>query len=177
MIRINLLPKKKKIFCVGRELVIGIATLMLLIGGGIICYCRLNSKISGLEGRIAETRREIEISKVEVEKVKKLKEEKKEVEKKLGLINDLKSKQRGPAPLLNQISLAIPDEIWLSSVSTKQNQLSLEGMSLTANNVANFMKTLENINVLTEIELDKTVQKTVYDKKVQHFQITCNLTD
>ena len=95
------------------------------------------------------------------------------MEKKLGLIKELKSKQKGPAPLLNQISLIIPDEIWLSSLSTKGDQLTLEGRSLTANNVADFMKNLENTRALTQIELDKTEQESVADKKVQKFKVIC----
>lgn len=156
----------------------GVIFLVLLIGAGTLWYYQLNFKIKSLQNQISETKQKIETSQVEMEKINKLKEEKKEVEKKLNLIKELKSKQKGPAPLLNQLSLIIPDETWLSCLATKGPQLTLEGMSLTANNVADFMKSLENTRVLTQIELDKTEQESMADnKKVQRFKITCNLTD
>lgn len=173
MIKINLLVKRKKAFFASRELVIGITFLMMLLTAGIFWYYQLNSKIKNMQSQISETKREIETAQVKIKKIDKLKEEKKELEKELGLIKDLKSKQKGPAPLLNQISLIIPDEIWLSSISTKGNQLALEGRSLTANNVADFMKGLENTKSLTQIELDKTEQESMADKKVQKFKVTC----
>ncbi len=173
MIKINLLAKRKKTFSASRELVIGTGFLIMLLAAGIFWYYQLNSKIENLQSQISETKRQIETAQDKVKKIDKLKEEKKELDKKLALIKDLKSKQKGPAPLLNQISLIIPDAIWLSSLSTKGNQLALEGMSLTANNVADFMKSLENTNVLTQIELDKTEQESMADKKVQKFKVTC----
>ena len=173
MIKINLLAKRKKTFSASRDLTIGIVFLMMLLVAGIFWYYQLTSKIRNTQSQISETKRQIETTQVKVKKLDKLKEEKKELEKKLGLIKDLKSRQKGPAQLLNQISLIIPDAIWLSSLVTKGNQLSLEGMSLTANNVADFMKNLEKTNALTQIELDKTEQESIADKKIQKFKVTC----
>lgn len=179
MIRINLLPKrKKKSLVIGRELMSGAIFLLLLFGAVALWYYQLNFKIENLQRQISETKRQIETSNIQIDKIKKLKEEKKEVERKLNIIKELKSRQKGPAPLLNQLSLIIPDEIWLSSLSSKGSQLSLEGMSLTANNVADFMKSLENTGLLRQIELDKTEQQAIADnKKVQSFKIICNLVD
>ncbi|MCL6584489.1 MAG: PilN domain-containing protein [bacterium] len=179
MIRINLLPKrKKKSLSIGKELTSGVIFLLLLFGAVALWYHQLNFKIENLQRQISETKRQIETSNIQIDKIKKLKEEKKEVERKLNIIKELKSRQKGPAPLLNQLSLIIPDEIWLSSLSSKGSQLSLEGMSLTANNVADFMKSLENTGLLRQIELDKTEQRAIADnKKVQNFKIICNLVD
>jgi len=179
LIRINLLPKrKKKSLFIGRELMSGAIFLLLLFGAVALWYYQLNFKIENLQRQISETKRQIETSNIQIDKIKKLKEEKKEVERKLNIIKELKSRQKGPAPLLNQLSLIIPDEIWLSSLSSKGSQLSLEGMSLTANNVADFMKSLENTGLLRQIELDKTEQQAIADnKKVQSFKIICNLVD
>jgi len=179
LIRINLLPKrKKKSLVIGRELMSGAIFLLLLFGAVALWYYQLNFKIENLQRQISETKRQIETSNIQIDKIKKLKEEKKEVERKLNIIKELKSRQKGPAPLLNQLSLIIPDEIWLSSLSSKGSQLSLEGMSLTANNVADFMKSLENTGLLRQIELDKTEQQAIADnKKVQSFKIICNLVD
>ena len=165
MIKINLLAKRKKTFSASRELVIGITCLMVLFVAGIFWYYQLTSDISNFQSQISEAKQQLETAQVKVKKIDKLKEEKQELEKKMGLIKELKSKQKGPATLLNQISLIIPDEIWLSSLSTKGDQLTLEGMSLTANNVANFMKSLENTRALTQIELDKTEQESMADKE------------
>ncbi|MEW5802759.1 MAG: PilN domain-containing protein [bacterium] len=177
MIKINLLAKSKKNLSAGRELIIGIACLAVLFGVGSFWYYELACSIKGIQRQIDETKRQLETSHAKVKKINELKEEKKDLEKKLSLIRDLKSKQKGPAPILNQISLVIPDEIWLSSLSTRGKQMTMEGRSLTANNVAEFMKCLESSRSLSQIELGQTELESMGDKKVQKFKITCNLTD
>jgi len=176
LIKINLLAKRKKAFSASRELVIGTVFLILLFAAGIFWYYQLNSKIENMQSQISETKRQIETAQVKVKKIDTLKEEKKELEKKLNLIKELKSRQQGPASLLNKISLVIPDEIWLSSLSEKGSQLALEGRSLTTNNVADFMKNLEKTKALSQIELDGTEQESLADKKVQKFKVTCVIT-
>ena len=175
MIKINLLPRKKKAVTIGQDLSIAIISLIVLLGVGIFFYAQCTSKISNLQNQITSTKVQIENSKIEVEKINKLKKDKKKLEKKLDLIKDMKSRQKGPSNLLNDIAKIIPENVWLTSLSSKGPQLSLEGMSLTANTIAHFMKKLESAADLQQIELDKITQTTVADKKVKKFKITCNI--
>jgi len=175
LIKINLLPKKKKAVTIGRDMSIGIISLIVLLGLGIFFYAQCTSKISSLQNQITTTKVQIENSKIEVEKINNLKKDKKKLEKKLDLIKDMKSRQKGPSNLLNDIAKIIPENVWLTSLSSKGPQLSLEGMSLTANTIAHFMKKLESAADLEQIELDKITQTTVADKKIKKFKITCNI--
>ena len=175
MIKINLVPRKKKTVFIGRDLSIGLVFLVILLGIGIFLYIQFKSKITNLEIQINTVKQEIESSKVKVDEINKLKQDKKKLEKKLNLIKDMKSRQKGPANLLSAISRIIPEEVWLTSLSTKGYQLILEGMSLTANSIAHFMKNLESATELNQIELDKITQTTIVDKKIKKFKITCTI--
>ncbi len=123
---------------------------------------------------IKTTKEKIENSKIEVKKINKLKKDKKELEQKLSIIKDMKLKQTGPAPLLNTIANVIPEKIWLTSLSSQDNRIILEGMSLTANSIAYFMKNLENTSYFSNIELDNITQTIISTKKIKKFKITCN---
>ena len=175
MIKINLVPRKKKTVFIGRDLSIGLVFLVILLGIGIFLTIQFKSKITNLEIQINTVKQEIESSKVKVDEINKLKQDKKKLEKKLNLIKDMKSRQKGPANLLSAISRIIPEEVWLTSLSTKGYQLILEGMSLTANSIAHFMKNLESTTELNQIELDKITQTTIVDKKIKKFKITCTI--
>ena len=175
MIKINLIPRKKKAVFIGRDLSIGLVFLVTLLGIGIFLSIQFKAKITNLEIQINTVKQEIESSKVKVDEINKLKQDKKKLEKKLNLIKDMKSRQKGPANLLSAISRIIPEEVWLTSLSTKGYQLILEGMSLTANSIAHFMKNLESTTELNQIELDKITQTTIVDKKIKKFKITCTI--
>ena len=175
MIKINLLPRKKKAVTIGPDLSIAIICLIVLLGVGIFVRVQCKSKISTLQEQITSTKLQIENSKIEVEKINNLKKDKKKLQQKLDLIKDMKCRQKGPSKLLNEIAKIIPENVWLTSLSSNGPQLSLEGMSLTANTIAHFMKTLESTADLQQIELDKITQTTVADRKVKKFKITCNI--
>lgn len=177
MIKINLLPRKKKSNAPGREFIIGCACIFLVLSVSLFFYVQFKFKIKALTGQIAETKRQIENSKVKVEQINQLKKDKESLERKLNLIKDMKSKQKGPASILNDIASYIPEKVWLTSLSSKTDEVSLEGMSLTENSIAHFMENLEGKAKLFNIELDKIIQTASDDKKVKKFKITASIID
>ena len=142
---------------------------------GVFFYAQGKSKICKLQDQINATKIQIQNSEIKVEKINNLKKSKKNLEKKLNLIKEMKSRQKGPSNLLNDIAQIIPENVWLTSLSAKGSKLGLEGISLTANNIAHFMKKLEGFADLEQIELDKITQTNVADKKVKTFKINCTM--
>lgn len=177
MIRINLLPQKKKAVPIGRDLIVAGILMVLLLATGLILYFQIKTKVTALQDQICETKRQIESSKVKIAEIDKLKKDKKDLEQKLNLIKEIKTKQRKSVSILEYIAQYLPEKVWLTSLSVKGQQVDVEGMSLTANCVAIFMKNLESTAKFLQVELDKITQSTSADKKIKSFKINCQLIE
>ena len=55
------------------------------------------------------------------------------------LINQLKVNQRGPVRLMDEVSKALPDLLWLDRMECRGNSISLTGKALNPNAVANLL--------------------------------------
>ena len=176
MIKINLLSRKRKTVFIGQDLIIGLIFIILLFGAAIFVSGRFKSRVGNLQSQLTEIKKQIASSKITINEIDKLKKDKKDLEQKLELIADMKAKQRGPITILQSISQSIPEKVWLVSLISKGDRITMEGMSLTANSIAQFMKNLESTAMLSQIELDRVSQSTRDKQKVKQFKITCNFT-
>jgi type IV pilus assembly protein PilN len=117
----------------------GIATGLLYIG---IMALVLTSKSRRLDEDIARANEEVARLKSIIDEVKGYEDKKASLEAKIQLINDLKTNQKGPVRLMDEISKALPDLVWLSDLTVSGQQVSLKGRTLSPNAVATY---LENI--------------------------------
>ena len=152
MIRINLLTEakaaaaKKK----GPALPTGAKLNNLILIGGLVLgliyiatmYLVLTSKRRALDDEIGKAREEVARLKSIIDEVQSYEAKKKSLEEKIDLINNLKSSQRGPVRLMDEVSKALPDLVWLTELQMQGNLLTLKGRTLSPNAVATY---LENI--------------------------------
>ncbi|HYB52603.1 MAG TPA: PilN domain-containing protein, partial [Thermoanaerobaculia bacterium] len=89
-----------------------------------------------------KARLEAERLKSIIEEVKGYEEKKASLEAKIKLINDLKTNQKGPVRLMDEVSKALPDLVWLSSLEVSGDQITMKGRTLSPNAVSTY---LENI--------------------------------
>jgi len=147
MIRINLLPvravKKREL---GRQFLVlgaGVVVLTLVINGA--WYLDRASTSSRNQERIATTRARIaELEKV-IGEVNNINKRKREVEEKLKVLDELRRGRSGPVRMLDALSTATPKKIWLSDFDEKQNAVKLEGTAVSHDDVAEFMRALQNV--------------------------------
>ena len=153
MIRINLLTEakaaaaKKK----GPALPTGAKLNNLILIGGLVLgliYIAtmalvLTSKRRGLDDEIGKAREEVARLKSIIDEVKSYEDKKKSLEEKIALINNLKSSQRGPVRLMDEVSRALPDLVWLTEMQMQGNQLTLKGRTLSPNAVATYLENLK----------------------------------
>lgn len=153
MIRINLLTEakaaaaKKK----GPALPTG-ARLnnLLLIGGlvlGVIYIAAmglvLTSKRRHLDEEIGKAKEEVARLKSIIDEVQSYEDKKKSLEEKIALINNLKTNQRGPVRLMDEVSKALPDLVWLTELQVSGNLLTMKGKTLSPNAVATYLENLK----------------------------------
>ena len=153
MIRINLLTeakaaaarKKAPILPTGARLnnllfVAGVAAGVL----GCIVWglMQIHTK-HGLEDEIAKDRIEADRLKAVIEEVKGYEEKKASLEAKIALINNLKTNQKGPVRLMDEVSKALPDLVWLTSLDLAGDQITMKGKTLSPNAVATYLENLK----------------------------------
>jgi type IV pilus assembly protein PilN len=153
LIRINLLTeakaaaarKKAPILPTGAKLnnllfAAGIAAGVAYIG--IMGYARWSTRRQ-LDEDITKARLEAERLRSIIEEVKGYEEKKKNLEEKINLINQLKTNQKGPVRLMDEISKALPDLVWLTSLDLAGNQITMRGKTLAIPAVATFVENLK----------------------------------
>lgn len=153
MIRINLLTeakaaaarKKAPILPTGAKLnnlvfIAGIAAGVIYLAlMGLHLY---NTK-SRLADEITKAKSEADRLKSIIDEVKGYEDKKASLEAKISLINDLKTNQKGPVRLMDEISKALPDLVWLTSLELSGNQITMKGRTLSPNAVATYLENLK----------------------------------
>jgi type IV pilus assembly protein PilN len=147
MIHINLLPvRQEKKREVGRQflVVVGGALFITLLGNWL-WYDGLASEEKKNAQRIASTQARIaELEKV-IGEVDKINARKKDVQGKLAILSDLRKQRTGPVRMLDALSTAIPKKVWLTSFEEKANAVRMTGRAASHEDVAEFMRGLQNI--------------------------------
>jgi type IV pilus assembly protein PilN len=62
---------------------------------------------------------------------------------KINVINELKQNQQGPVRIMDEVSQALPDLVWLTKMTLKGRSVELSGVAMDENAVANY---ITNIN-------------------------------
>ena len=101
------------------------------------------SERSRLDEDIVKARLEADRLKSIIEEVKEYEAKKSSLESKIQLINALKTNQKGPVRLMDEISKALPDLVWLTNLDVANNQISMKGKTLSPNAVATYLENLK----------------------------------
>jgi type IV pilus assembly protein PilN len=153
VIRINLLTEAKAAAARKKTSVLptGAKLNNLLFAAGIalgVIYIvamglHLTGKRRALDEEIGKARIEADRLKSIIEEVKGYETKKANLEEKINLINQLKTNQKGPVRLMDEISRALPDLVWLSSMDVTGNQITIRGKTLSPNAVATYLENLK----------------------------------
>src|SRR5438105_11309536 len=147
MVRINLLPvrqvKKREL---GRQVLVLMVAVFVLTGVlNFLWYNSRDSVRSEQQNRISATQARIaELEKV-IGEVNNINKRKKEVEDKLKVLNDLRKQRSGPVRMMDALSTATPKKVWLKDFTEQNNAVKIDGIAVSHDDVADFMKGLENI--------------------------------
>ncbi len=155
MIRINLLPvraAKKKESIRFQLTVAGLITAMV-IAVSTAYYLKLESDVSMLEEDIDVMETELRKLKRKVGELAKIKEQKKLLQSKLDVVNQLEKARTGPVSLFFKISEAIPKKVWLVSLSEDGKNITLNGNAATDEDLAEFMRRLDAYSDVKRVEL------------------------
>jgi type IV pilus assembly protein PilN len=109
----------------------------------VVMGLTLLSRRSQLNEEIVKARLEADRLRSIIEEVKEYEDKKASLEAKIQLINALKTNQKGPVRLMDEISKALPDLVWLTVLDVSGNQITMRGKTLSPNAVATYLENLK----------------------------------
>lgn len=172
MIKINLLSEGKRPTAVrkktaalkleGKDVGQWMLVAGLLVGviALAISWYMWDKKVTAKQAEVAEAQREVEAMASVIKEVEDYKAKKSELERKIGIINDLKANQRGPVRVMDYVSRALPELLWLDRMKMTADSIEVEGRAFNTNAVANFIENLDKVPEFDEPTLKSTEEQT-----------------
>lgn len=160
MIRINLLPVKELTAEVGRrqELLVAGLSLSLTIALAVGLYLFQSFRLYGLGAEADGLKKEIETMNVQLKEVGDLRQKVKALEEKIQVIDDLTKKKVGPVKIMESLSLATPSRLWLTEFRESGGSLTITGLAVDNQTVAEFLKSLSTFAYFANVDLVETTQ-------------------
>lgn len=160
MIRLNLLPLKETERALGRRqqlslLALGVALALLIM---IVPFIVQGRRLSALDVQIDQLNAEIQQYNVQVKEVHELERLKRDVNTKLRIIQDLNRKRVGPSRVLDDLSAATPENLWLIDFGESHGVATLTGLALDNETIAKFMRQLQDSPYFHGVDLVETSQ-------------------
>jgi type IV pilus assembly protein PilN len=138
-----------------------------------IQWWRLSSTLSGINQELAENQREYERLKPIIAEVEAFKKKNAELKHKIDVIEQLKANQFGPVRIMDEVSKALPDLLWLTNMELEGNLINLRGQALDENAVANLIANLAASPFFSEPTLRIMQQD---ERGVRSFDLFCTFT-
>ena len=174
MIKINLLPvraaKKKEVVQQQMAVLVIVLVGVLLVCGAV--YGVTYMKISAARKNIAASEEELNRLKKKIGEIDNIKKLQAEVKKKLDVLAQLRKEKAGPASRLAKLSGAAPEKLWLTKYVESGANVSVSGVALNEDLIAEFMRNLQEAGDFTNVELMVSEQQTSGGMKTKRFDLT-----
>jgi len=171
MIKINLLSEGKRPVVarrakqsvggartdIGNALLVAGIVVGLLVAGG--WWFMLDRELKKKDREIAAAQKEVDELAQVIKEVEEYKAKKAELERKINVINDLKANQRGPVRIMDDVSRALPELLWLTRMDVTAATVQLQGTAFNMSAVANFLDNLDKVEEFSEPILADATQK------------------
>jgi type IV pilus assembly protein PilN len=177
MIKINLLlaRKEKKKVGLGKEFIVLILSIVLLLVLLGLIQWRLGKEKENTRVQISETKREIDHYKSLTTELNKHKEELKKLQDRLNIINALKNEKGRPAKVLDELSIDKPEKLQLESLKKTGSKLGIEGVALDDETIVNFMANLRKSKLFKNVDLIVSEQIEQNKIKLKKFILSCEI--
>lgn len=178
MSHINLLPWREKQREKHKQLYVALlgllsaATVGLVMAGGSF----LDSMIAAQKARNQFLEKENAILDVRIGQIATVKEQKKNIEMKISLIQQLQQHRNVSPKVLNELANIVPPGVTFRKFTRKENQIEIIGISDSNNRLADFMRRLESSDTFIDGELSSIVADTSTTEGVSDFKLTFNVS-
>ncbi len=123
-----------------------IVASLILIGTALLVgwwFWSLRTTSARLDEAIINGERETQQLRSVLAQVQKFEARKAQLQQRVSLIEQLRRGQGGPVHVLDEISKAIPERLWLTELDQKGEEFTLSGMTTSMTGLADFVANLE----------------------------------
>jgi type IV pilus assembly protein PilN len=177
MIRINLIPAEEVERSAGKRQHMAIG--VLVVGGAVALLVGLHGwqQLALMSAGRTQARLEREIAELKgpYEAVVQMEKQKKELEEKLAVIRGLEAKKVGPVRVLSDLSVAIPDTLWLTEFVETGGAARIAGLGVDEQTIADFLRRLAASPYFRGVDLDETIQVETGGVKHKRFVIRAGI--
>lgn len=149
-------------------LAVVVLALLVALGHNFL----LARKVKNREVEVAEAQVEVDRLAPIIKEVEEFRAKRAELKQKVDVIGSLKENQRGPVEIMDKISRALPELLWLNKMQVIASDVSLEGQAFNTNAVANF---IENLDKVPEFQ-EPVLQDTAQSNQMYSFRVTFSFT-
>ncbi|MFZ7127060.1 MAG: PilN domain-containing protein [Desulfobacterales bacterium] len=132
---------------------------------------------------VAELKKEIASYAEKNKEIQELEKKLKDLEQRTTVINDLEKGRHLPVHILEEMTRAVLESrMWLTRMDIRDNAISINGLALDNQTVADYMDKLQampslsndSVPVFQKVNLKRLQQQTVRNTKLKSFQIVCD---
>jgi len=178
MSHINLLPwrekqrEKQKQLYLALLFGLSLLTIGIVMAGGSF----LDGLIKQQKQRNQFIEKEIAILDVSIAKIGKIKEQKRSIEMRISLIQQLQLHRNVSPRVLDELAKLLPSGVAFRKFTRKENQIELIGSSDSNNRLADFMRRIESSDVFVGSELSSVVADTSTREGTSDFKLTFTIS-
>ncbi|HEU4935189.1 MAG TPA: PilN domain-containing protein [Vicinamibacterales bacterium] len=151
MIRINLLAvdrerKRSTGVVIPAAQRVTIAASLILLGTALFVgwwFWSLHRASTRVDQELAKGEREMQQLRSVLAQVQKFEASKAQLQQRVTLIEQLRRGQSGPVHILDEISKAVPERLWLTEMNQKGDNIVLAGMTTSLTGLSDFVASLE----------------------------------
>lgn len=169
MIRINLSGAKKEIKAAAGPSVSleGAKLAVFALGFAVLGLLVVGYRYYSLDKAGRDLDQEIKVAESEKAKLAAVKAQyedqeraKKDLSRRIDIIEGLKRGQTGPVDMLNQMASAVQASktLWLTTFDNNGNRINLTGLAVSVNAVADFINNLKRSGYFTNVEIQEVFQ-------------------
>jgi type IV pilus assembly protein PilN len=177
MIKINLLVarEERRKESIRKEVTIFVLAMVVVMVGIGFAQLMYNRQRDALRAEITDLEDKQKQLQVLKQQIKKAKVDKKTYQEKLNIIRSLNLNRTRPIKIMSFLASEIPEKMWLKSLDKKDQKLTLQGIALDDETIANFMKKLQQTKIFTAVELVVTERVKVRKLNLKKFTLICRI--
>lgn len=177
MIKINLLPFKKKRVGALKNDLIGFL-ILLLAAVAVFSYYqwRLHGEIDEVKMKISAANKESQKLQPYYGEYMQIQAGKQEIQKRIKTLTQLEKGRALVARSLYDISSVIKEGVWVKSFKKTDNKFEIEGRSLVNESISEFMESLSKMAYISGLELKNIQDVTEEGLTIKKFIITGNMS-
>ena len=182
MIRINLLAEGRRPTAVRKArkeigernwtMILLVGLIVLGVAATAAYWFVLDYRRDGTRERVAAAQAEVDRLKPILEEVEEFKAQQADLERKIEVITNLKEQQTGPVRVMDAVSRALPELLWLDRMEVSPTSIRVTGRAFNVNAVSNF---IENLDRVPEFKEPRVAQVREQGDRGDVYEFTINV--